>query len=605
MKRALVALLALAASACGPHPVNFVGRISFQEDWGCGSAVESQNVTWSQCHAFKRHFDARTGSPVTTGDWYPGAMRPLAATVELSYVTIDDSGRTPAVRVCGRSRFQTNEDGVLNMTMDGCGPGTHATLVGRVYLQAPVNFAQDSQGFVRGLWRMDEGDRLLEDLPGFEVQQEHVFTKDGIAYAIPVLTFRRDLVEGESSEGHPSHVNLGNQAFLTAADADHYGYMRQVLSSYATVLELHRKLREALGNPGDYTRKMMLVDPDLHQRMYGVWFTDTWAHGNTGWMSVYRPDVARFGEDLDHDGHPDTSSAVTRLLSDTSTLSHEFGHGIVNAYAPRTGWSHYDFAGPMIRPDGMQYDWGHAGVQYADMGTAYAEGIPNSLGQYLLNRCGGFVPGYRPVGGAVPFTDNMWNPVASCDTNDFNACPMHHVRYQLSQRGVTSGAAFDERVGRLRALTAAAVGMGPVTSNSESRWGELGCDLLDEDSDVSQATGRVAGRPYLSNFVYQVGQYFDGSTEAPLVSRYADAEVVPEHQQLSMRQLLDAMAGFCGDGGCDVPAPYGAAYNQQRLKSTGGLLSPQRLTRYLVDHGLMTRAEGTNLLETNFMEAEF
>lgn len=606
MKRALqLMMFGALAAACGPHPVNFVGRLSFKEDWGCGSPVETQSVSWSDCHAFKRHFDPMSGAPITTSSYAANAMRPLAATVELTYVTVDSSGAVPTLRVCSRSRFQSNEDGVFNMTMDGCGPGVHTTLVGRVYLQAPLRFAQDFRGYVRGLWRMDEGDRLLEDLPGFEVAQEHRITRDGVQYAIPVLTFRRDLVEGESSEHNPWRQNLGNQAFLSAADSDRYGYMRQVLSSYATVLELHRKLWSALGDSGDYTRKMMVVDPDLG-RMYGLWFTDSWAHGGVGWMSVYRPDLERFGRDEDHDGRADTAAAVMRLLSETSTLSHELGHGIVGAYAPRTGYTHYEWAGPMIRPDGMQYDWGHSGGQYADMGTSYAEGIPNSLGQFLLNRCAGFQATYRPVGGAVTFTDNMWNPSAACDTNDFNACPMHHVRYQLRQRSVMDGTtAFNDRVTRLRALTAAATGMGPVTSNSESRWGEFGCDLLDSDSNVSQATGRVAGRPYLSNFVYQVGQYFDGSTEAPLVSRYDDVEVAPETTALTMQQLLDSMANFCGAGGCDVPAPYGAAYNEQRLKSTGGKLSPQAMGRYLVDHGLMTDAQLVNLLKSNFMETAY
>jgi hypothetical protein len=73
--------------------------------------------------------------------------------------------------------------------------------------------------------------------------------------------------------------------------------------------------------------------------------------------------------------------------------------------------------------------------------------------------------------------------------------------------------------------------------------------------------------------------------EAPLVSRCDDAEVAPETVTLTMPQLLDAMANYCRAGGCDVAAPYGSAYNERVLKASGGMFSPQRLTR-LVDQVL-------------------
>jgi hypothetical protein len=158
-------------------------------------------------------------------------------------------------------------------------------------------------------------------------------------------------------------------------------------------------------------------------------------------------------------------------------------------------------------------------------------------------------------------------------------------------------------VSRLRALTTAVPTMALVTSNSESRFGEFGCDLLDTDTDVSHAAGRVASRAYLSNFTYQVAQYLDGSTEAVLTSRYDDADAAPEDVAITLPQLLDAMANFCGVGGCVVPSSYGADYNSQRLKAAGGTLSPQAMGLYLERRGLLSRPQLINLLKTNFMEA--
>jgi hypothetical protein len=87
-----------------------------------------------------------------------------------------------------------------------------------------------------------------------------------------------------------------------------------------------------------------------------------------------------------------------------------------------------------------------------------------------------------------------------------------------------------------------------------------------------------------------------------MTSRYDDRDAEPENVSLTVPQLLDAMANFCGAGGCDVPAPYGAAYNEQRLKASGGKLSPQTMGLYLERAGVVSRPQLLNLLKTNFLE---
>ncbi|MDQ3263452.1 MAG: hypothetical protein M3Y59_07315 [Myxococcota bacterium] len=564
----------------------------------------SQAVSWADCHAFKRRFRAADGAPVTTNDWVGGALRPLPATVELQYLTASEGGI--GFRSCGTGRWQADLNGVFNVTLQGCGEGTVGMLIGRVYLQSWF-LARTGNAYIRSVWKQEESFSLLEDLPGFEVSEEHVFTRDGVRYAMPVLSFRVPITEPASSRETPGRVNVGNQVFLTDPDSDPFLYLRQVLSAFTTTVSLNQRSYEDLGQPATYVNRMFPLDRTVSpDRQYMIWFTETWAYASLGYMSLYRPDVALFGADADGDGRADTSSAVGRLISGTEVLSHEFGHSLHAALARASFNSDYGFANPMRRPDGTDYDWGHGGGQFQEMGVAFTEGLASGMGQYLVNRCANFQSELRPASPVLPSALNMWNPLPSCDLNDGNACSSHHIRYALESRGALDGSAdYGARSARLSALSSTdAPGQGLVASSNEMRVAEFACDLLDSDGDISQATGRVEGVRYLSDFTYQVGQYLDGSTEGVLVSTYPAAPPTPESVTITFPTLVDAMGNFCPDG-CPLPAgsAWGADYNQQRLRAAGGKLSPQTFGLYLEGRGALTREQLLNLLRTNFMES--
>src|SRR5690606_14984087 len=110
---------------------------------------------------------------------------------------------------------------------------------------------------------------------------------------------------------------------------------------------------------------------------------------------------------------------------------------------------------------------------------------------------------------------NMWNGDNGCDGRE--ECGYHHVRFHLAdQRGlVEDSIEWSHRINGLLDLNQLAQDAGHrwVTSSNEGRLSELGCDLLDRDSDVSHAQGRVAGQSYLSDYAFWVGEILDGRVD--------------------------------------------------------------------------------------------
>jgi len=342
-------------------------------------------------------------------------------------------------------------------------------------------------------------------------------------------------------------------------------------------------------------------------KSYGIYFDSTWAFGGRGWMAVIRPDVEKFREDGNGDGNPDGSWGTAWLLSDTSVLSHEFGHSMQGAYGVRGFGADYDFAGKMMKPTGEEYDWGHGGWQHAEMGTAMNEGIANTYGQYLLNRCNTWDSAVRPVAVSIPpFNGGIWSQSTSCDSVD--ACGYHHTRWHLrGQRGFgessTAFTARSTRIANLITAMGATSGATRVISNNEQRVGEFGCDLLDSDSSVTHASAVTTGFNYISDFTYWVTEYLDGNTAPTPVARNYSGAARAETVQLSLAQLLESYGNFCAD--CDASFPgsraWGSTYNTKRL-SINGSISPQAMGRYMEGRGWINRSDLNNVLRTNFME---
>src|SRR5581483_9179797 len=185
---------------------------------------------------------------------------------------------------------------------------------------------------------------LFPNLSMGEIEQEYSFTDgNGTRYAVPQLAFLTDpSAEPASDPQHPATINLGNRVFLRTSTQDTFGYMRQVLAAYENMLALHDQLKaQYAGNLGAYYDAMFITNPDNRwDSTYTVKFDDTWAHGGHGGISVYRPDRMRFAADGGVD-------RVTWLLSDTSVLSHEFGHSVHGGFAPASLVYDYNYGDPL------------------------------------------------------------------------------------------------------------------------------------------------------------------------------------------------------------------------------------------------------------------
>jgi len=564
------------------------GRVAFDEPRGCTSPVFSQQVSWSDCHSFKRHFDA-AGNAITGAAQPAQMLRPLAGTVEVRYsVKWPMPGFIGSIS-CGSATVQTDAAGYFLAVVNACNkPGL--TGVAKV-TYTPVYKVPGSTGTIRTIWPVNDAKSVV---PSDQVGSAFWTYTDpntnvSTSYSLPTLSFSKDLgAEPQTSDTSVAHsLSAGTAVLLPAAAGDTLNYTRQALAAHENLVELHLRLQAALkGSSLDYN-KMFVSTPWASS--YTIYLNATWAFGGLGGISLLHP----YADAVNH----------LNLLSDTAVDSHEFSHSVHSAFAATTLQYDYDFANKLTRANGQEYDWGHAGGQYQELGVGLTEGFASGFGQSLLNTCGGWIAGARPMGGADPFDQNMWNGVKTCDAND--GCNFHHFRWQMVKRGVSEGSStWSKRLTALQQLSQqlTTAGHRRVTSNSEDRVAELFCDLLDKSSDVSHAP--AAGQFYWPSFTGTVGSILDGAYDNLLavfiVSKQFSASGA-ENVSLSAPTLISSLGSFCPNG-CQQTWTYGSAYTKDHLSTATGKLAPQRLLRHLVDTGKLTQADGANLLRTNWME---
>jgi len=184
----------------------------------------------------------------------------------------------------------------------------------------------------------------------------------------------------------------------------------------------------------------------------------------------------------------------------------------------------------------------------------------------------------------------------------------------MDRRGISEDSSrWDNRLARLLNLNVVANTAGHqwVTSNSEARVSELGCDLLDDDSDVSHVDGLLyPGDPtlnYLPNYTYFAGKIMNGKDPVlpdPLVM----ANVLPdsENVQIGLDQFVTAMDHFCS--ACEAGTLTGVDqfktnnYLDDRVDAYYGELSSLGFIRYLIDQHWTNTEDASNLLRSNLME---
>ena len=601
----LLLLIAGAASGCISH-VRIAGRLAFAESDGCAPSYDGQVVPWSDCHAFKRHFAATTGAPVTANNSVAGTLRPLSVSIDLTYLQIDDAGKVK--KQCGRGTYRADRDGYFSAYLPACGGGK-TRVVGRPFLRQSSWQIEDgapfSPGFIRAVWRESEAIELFPGLSsaGIAPGQVHAYetTEEGkkVRYAIPSLGFQFDPGAEPSTDNRTPAVPIGTQVFLSKATDDQYGYLRQVLSAFQTMVELHARLKSQLrADPVKYDRMFApMTQFENGSPTYLINFGIEWATGGAGGINLYRPHKERFKNAGGLD------AKVLNLLSDTGTLAHEFGHSIHHALAASSTTKDDDFGIRMTRADGSDASWGHFPAQLQENGFAFVEGVASSLGQFFLNGCNGAPPALRPQGGSNPFAGVQFSGDASCDATD--PCPYRYLRAELRRRGVSdeNSDAWKTRIAGLRTLATTAInaGHGNIVYNDEWRWAEFGCDVLDNDADVTHAAA-TTGASYIADFTQAASEVLDGRSANARTARFPATPALPEDVRVTLPRFITAIAEFCPQ--CkELPAgPGGADYNRLRLSASGGVQSPQAFGRHLEAMQLITHAQLRNLLRTNFMD---
>lgn len=611
-------LMAGAVSSGCTRPTRIQGRLAFADSSGCGSAVASQNVTWEQCHAFKQHFARSTGSPITTNAPDSGALRPLAAQVELTLIQGESVGELGLRFIeCGKIKVQTDYQGVFNTVVQGCPHSDRPVLVlGTAILSHQMHPTSSLGGTVRAVWREELATEFLSHFSGVQATQVPAFTTnapESLRFATPAFEFiarvdRQPVATRES----PGLINVGTRVLLDGeSGTDSYGYLRQVLAAYQNTVTLHHRMRDELGESPEFYERLYpqmerLAGAERWGRTYSVFFDNTWAAASCGYMNLYRPDYGLFSADANRDGRPDGAAGISWLLSDTAVIGHEFGHSAQCAFAPIRSGFDYDFAGKMTKPNGDVYDWGHGGWQNQEMGVTLFEGSANTIGQYLINRCGSWGGVARPTGGMDPYSDNIFSTSTACDAT-VDACGFHHTRWHLStRRGVAERTTdWNARIARVAGLEAVARTAGHrwVLSNQELRMGEMGCDLLDAIPGGSHLpVADLTTQAYVPNYTYWVTRYLDGATTTPPAARRYSASSSSENVTVSFRQYLDALGSFCPTcSGTSADFVFGETYSDQRV-STQSELSPQGLLRRLITMRVIDRSSANSVLRSNLME---
>jgi len=602
----VAALLVLGACAPRADGVRVVGQLVFEEDTGCSTALDTQEMSWSECHQFKRRLDPSIGAIVTGNSMFAGALRGLGATIVLDFWSTPVTGGE--LVLCDSETIQTDLHGRFETRLKPCeGLGTDYIVTGQAYLQ--FTFAQasgDRYGVVRGVWREDRALDLFEDRFGPEIDQAHAYTRDGKRFAIPRFVFvQYGALSSLDAVGSSTEIiNLGRRRLLDTPAEDPFDYLSLMLSGWQSVLELHQRIRNRAGDADEYYDNMFssFSDPGW-DNTYRVSFDDTWARAGKARMSLFRPDRDRFEEDGD-------AWDIAWLISSVATLSHEIGHSLHAGYAGSSFISSYSWSSSYMNADGDFYDSGHSGSQYQEVGVAMAEGLASAMGQHLQNDCARWKSNRWFKGGVGTFANNMWNLDASCDDDeDEPECSYHRFRYHMTERGVVEDdSEWDLRKDLALGVTADAVAAGHkrVTSNSETRIAQFGCDLLDNDPDVNHATGKVGGQSYMSDFTYRIGQAFDRDRYAAVagIATY-DADPTFESVHLQWSTFLTNLEEYCKPE-CTATFPggkdWGTDYNEKRLSTLQSPIGAHRFLTGLEDDGYISRLQSRELLKSNLME---
>ncbi|HEY2991389.1 MAG TPA: hypothetical protein VGM22_01155 [Methylomirabilota bacterium] len=594
--------VALLSTACGGSRFLVKGRIAIVEDADCNAPNDDyQKTSWEQCHAFKRHFDPKSGMPIVSNNPAAGALRPFRGGVFVHAYPVGPGPIPKGTKRCGTWWVQTSLDGYFNALLPSCGkPGDPLQLRFIATLTYQLTTVP-GDGIIRGAWRQNQIEPLyspdiqIDPFPSFLREWDTVENGRPVSYVQPKFDVAISMLNGEPAAG--STVDVGTQVLLqqNPPPPRAFEYLRYVLLTWNDLVELHQRLRQVwvdANQPSAYQKIFVKNPAENCEPCFTVEYVSDFA-------SFAVPGGIRL-----HNPEPDLVWSPEGVAT---PLGHEFGHTIHSAFAPGSLNLLQDpsFGSSTRTKAGVDTAGIHHDGELQEMGVAFKEGIATTIGQYLVNGC----DGQRSYDQLV-IRANLQGPLsnyfsgdASCDQTNSITCSYLHFRWHMNQRGIAEDSQEWNR--RLALLQALAQKFNVVSSNSETRWSQFACDLLDNTSSLDQLGNlrpltQITGR--LEDYLLHVGRILNGEAvdvdALPFTKYLVDEQ--PENVRLTLPQLLEAMDQFYDGAGVPL-AMTDPAYPPLRL-SVRGRAAPQALGLYLVKKGWITKDQLNNVLRTNFME---
>lgn len=607
-KRVRVALVAiLAGIACAP-PVSasytpipsfeLYGRIAVSEPHACDmgqlpNPLEANTaVTWQECHADKQHMDAG-GRPITSNVFEPDALRPLQVTIQVEAWCLygGQSYGDPQPMVSVRVRSSADGRFIAKLPKSHCGvwnqPGDGLVVRTSAWLEYRVDDASGVPlGTVRAVW----------DATAAATVYTSTLPMDPPLWGNWVTPH---LILGQQvfPLPFPTRVNLGNLAFFNGTGS-YETYVRAMLGAWQTAVNLHERLQAELAVDGHQALQhgLYVTDPATACTSCYTLYLDSGAgHSSAGSMAMRGPAAYIFDYQY-------------RQMITIDEAARQFGLSMLAAMAPAANvpidlqWTMLEMLGGAVF-DGRASQVG-GNLQSQDTGMALVGGFAIAMGYHFL----GGRP-YRGWGDPDPAHAYM-NPLAHFkqDNIDFY-CPYHYFRFQMTERGIIENSPdWNARLAAMDTIASAASNKGAINvlSNNEGKVGLFLADLLDDDPDVSYASGWIGGRTYVVNFDWIAAEALDGRARNIAFATYG-ADPPPETIHLSIGTLLDALQAFIPPyavpGTLPSPIVDGAQgpYNDARM-SIYGPYSARSLASYLVNRGIVTQADINGILAGNRME---
>ncbi|QHH59835.1 DUF1554 domain-containing protein [Leptospira borgpetersenii] len=561
-------------------PITLKGKIGFLEDEQCHHSNSYFTIPWKQCHEFKRHFDPVSGAAISSDVPSPGSYRPVPGQVHLNFF---NSAQTNPVG-CYISNLQSDLDGNVSGQINNCLKSNPAPDKVRItlVLDYKTNLAyNNSIGTIRSLWEKT-AISALNYLPYDQSKFFQTLFVDPNTHKDQVEPYFEVVLSLNPYWNATTRTfDLGIVNILNSIPASMTNSLRLTLSNWQGLVELHNRLKNESVDKIQFD--MFQNDPTRNCiRCYTVNFISTYGSGGSAGNLYFS---APNGDNL------------PTIYPVDSSLGHEFGHTVTSTVAP---WLLQgvirNWGGQYIDQNQIYYGQIHNSNQYQDMGTAFGEGIVNSIGRYLISGN----QGAWKLGPGIPLYIGTYkdgwklNPIVDQKYSDFQ-----RFRREMSVRGILENS--PDWTSRLQAIQNLNSNFTDhkTNSNNEARYDGFVHYLLQTppfhidsyhatDPEVASQLNQIQ---YRYDQMKLLGEILDGGPANFKWVSYGDV-VHPKNSRVSLKDLLVTLGEMHNSSPLPQNGSLGFTDAYLSIKSP---FSPQSLGWRLVQKGLISKDEVNNL----------